>query len=300
MVRRANEDGMAKPQKLSPTTSDRMVDRAFRALLWCALRLPYRVRVPVAGWVISRLVAPLAGYSHRVRENLALVCPDLPKAEVRRLVRAVPDNVGRTTIELYSGKDFIDRVRDLPLTGPGAAALQAAHAEGRPVILATGHFGNYDVARGALVARGYRVGGLYKPMANPLFNAHYVAAISEIGKPLFPRGPRGLSDMVRFLKAGGMLGIVMDQRMIHGISATFFGKRALTATSAADLALKYGADLIPIYGIRRPDGLNFDIRVESPIPHSDAATMTQAVNDNLEALVRKHMDQWFWIHRRWK
>ncbi|MCA0272729.1 MAG: lysophospholipid acyltransferase family protein [Proteobacteria bacterium] len=291
---------MARPQKLSPTASDRLVDRAFRVLLWCALRLPYAVRVPVAGWVISRLVAPLAGYTRRVRENLALVCPDLPEAEVRRLVRAVPDNVGRTTIELYSGKDFIDRIRDLPLTGPGAAALEAAHAEGRPVILATGHFGNYDVARGALVARGYSVGGLYKPMTNPLFNAHYVAAISEIGKPLFPRGPRGLGDMVRFLKSGGMLGIVMDQRMIHGIPATFFGARALTATSAADLALKYGADLIPIYGIRRPDGLNFDIHVEKPIPHSDAATMTQAVNDNLEALVRQHMDQWFWIHRRWK
>lgn len=291
---------MARPQKLSPTASDRLVDRAFRVLLWCALRLPYAVRVPVAGWVISRLVAPLAGYTRRVRENLALVCPDLPKAEVRRLVRAVPDNVGRTTIELYSGKDFIDRIRDLPLTGPGAAALEAAHAEGRPVILATGHFGNYDVARGALVARGYSVGGLYKPMTNPLFNAHYVAAISEIGKPLFPRGPRGLGDMVRFLKSGGMLGIVMDQRMIHGIPATFFGARALTATSAADLALKYGADLIPIYGIRRPDGLNFDIHVEKPIPHSDAAPMTQAVNDNLEALVRQHMDQWFWIHRRWK
>lgn len=297
---RASDDGMARPQKLSPTASDRMVDRAFRALLWCALRLPYRLRVPVSGWVISRLVAPLAGYSRRVRENLALVCPDLPKAEVRRLVRAVPDNVGRTTIELYSGQDFVDRIRDLPLTGPGAAALEAAHAGGRPVILATGHFGNYDVARGALVARGYRVGGLYKPMANPLFNAHYVAAISEIGKPLFPRGPRGLGDMVRFLKSGGMLGIVMDQRMIHGIPATFFGTRALTATSAADLALKYGADLIPIYGIRRPDGLNFDIRVENPIPHSDPVTMTQAVNDNLEALVRRHMDQWFWIHRRWK
>lgn len=291
---------MARPQKLSPTASDRMVDRAFRALLWCALRLPYRLRVPVAGWVISQLVAPLAGYSRRVRENLALVLPDLPAAEVRRLVRTVPDNVGRTTIELYSGQDFVNRIRGLPLTGPGAEALEAAHHAGRPVILATGHFGNYDVARGALVARGYRVGGLYKPMANPLFNAHYVAAISEIGKPLFPRGPRGLSDMVRFLKSGGMLGIVMDQRMIHGIPATFFGKRALTATSAADLALKYGADLIPIYGIRRPDGLNFDIRVENPIPHGDPVTMTQAVNDNLEALVRQHMDQWFWIHRRWK
>jgi KDO2-lipid IV(A) lauroyltransferase len=293
-------DMMAEPAPRQPTVADRIVDGAFRAMLWCARALPYERRVPLAGWIVSRLVAPVAGYSRRIRENLRLVCPDLPAEEVARLVRAVPDNVGRTTVELYAGREFIERVRGLPLLGPGAAALEAAHRDGRPVILATGHFGNYDVARAALVARGYRVGALYKPMKNPLFNAHYIETISEIGRPLFPRGSRGLGEMVRFLKAGGMLGLVADQYMGHGEPLTFFGKRAYTATSAADLALKYDAEIIPVYGIRRPDGLTFDIIVEAPIPRSDPVTMTQAINDSLEALVRQHMDQWFWIHRRWK
>lgn len=291
---------MADPAPRPATLTDHMVDRAFRAMLWCARALPYERRVPLVGWIVSRLVAPLAGYSRRVRENLALVCPELSAAEVRRLVRAVPDNVGRTTIELYSGDAFIDRVRNLPLQGPGAAALEAAHQAGRPVILATGHFGNYEAARAALVARGYRVGALYKPMKNPLFNAHYIKHMGHIGEPLFPRGPHGLGAMVRFLKSGGMLGLVMDQHMGHGEPLTFFGKRAYTATSAADLALKYDAEIIPIYGVRRHDGLNFDIVVEAPIPRSDAITMTQAINDSLEALVRRHKEQWFWIHRRWK
>lgn len=291
---------MADPAPRPATLTDHLVDRAFRAMLWCARALPYERRVPLVGWIVSHLVAPLAGYSRRVRDNLALVCPELGAAEVRRLVRAVPDNVGRTTIELYSSDAFIDRVRDLPLQGPGAAALEAAHQAGRPVILATGHFGNYDVARAALVARGYRVGALYKPMKNPLFNAHYIETIGHIGQPLFPRGPRGLGAMVRFLRSGGMLGLVMDQHMNHGEPVTFFGKRAYTATSAADLALKYDAEIIPVYGVRRPDGLNFDIVVEAPIPRSDPITMTQAINDSLEALVRRHMEQWFWIHRRWK
>lgn len=291
---------MSEPRSPQPKLTDHLVDRAFRALLWCARRLPYDRRVPVAGWVVSRIVAPLAGYSRRVRENLALVCPELPAAEIERLVRAVPDNVGRSMIEFYSGQEFIDRVRDLPVRGPGAGALAEARRDGRPVILATGHFGNYDVARAALVARGYPIGGLYKPMRNPLFNAHYVETISIIGKPLFPRGPRGLGEMVRFLKSGGMLGLVMDQHMSHGVPLRFFGKRAMTATSAADLALKYDAELIPIYAIRQPDGLSFDIVAEAPVPRSDAQTMTQAINDSLEAHVRAHMDQWFWIHRRWK
>lgn len=277
-----------------------LVNGAARAVLGLALALPYRMRVPLVGWIVARIVAPLAGWPKRIRANLAHTCPDLPEAELRRLIRAVPDNVGRTLIEIYSGQDFIDRVRDEPLTGPGAEALAAAHEARRPVILVTGHFGNYDSARAGLIARGYNVGALYNPMKNARFNAHYERAIGTIGQPIFPRGRKGYGQLLRFIKGGGMAGFLVDQHMKHGAPLTFFGQRAYTALSAAELALKYDALLVPIYGVRRADGLNFEIIVEPPIPHTDAETMTQALNDSLEAITRSHMAQWFWIHRRWK
>ncbi len=286
----------------TPTFSLRhwMQDRALRTLIWVLLRLPYDWRVPVCGWVLARIIAPLAGYDRRIRANLAFVLPDLPEAEVRRIIRAVPDNVGRTVIEIYSGREFIARAVKNPLTGAGVAALEDAHRDQRPVILVTGHFGNYDASRAALIARGYRVGALYMPMANTFFNAHYVQAISAIGTPLFPRGRAGLAGMVRHLRSGGMLGLLVDQHMGHGEELTFFGQQALTALSAAELALKYDALLVPTYAVRKPDGLSFDIIVEAPIPDGTPEAMTQALNDSLEALVRQHIDQWFWIHRRWK
>lgn len=287
-------------QSIKLTPRNRIENYILRAIIGLGLALPYRWRVPLTGWVVSRLLAPLAGYRGRIRENLARIRPDLPRAEVNRLVLAVPDNMGRTLAEIYSGAEFVSHIKDIPLEGPGVATLVTARAENRPVVLVTGHFGNYDVARAALIARGYRVGGLYKPMRNRLFNAHYEQAIMALGKPLFPRGPKGLADMVRFLKSGGMLGLVMDQHMHHGEELTFFNVPAMTATSAADLALRYSADLIPIYGIRQPDGLSFRIQVGVPIPHGDPRDMTQALNDNLESLVRDHMDQWLWVHRRWK
>jgi KDO2-lipid IV(A) lauroyltransferase len=273
---------------------------AARALIGGALLLPYRWRVPLVGLVFSRIVAPFARYDRRIRANLALVWPDMPQDQVARMARAVPDNVGRTVIEIYSGPAFTARAAALPLTGDGVPAIEAAHLSGRPVILVTGHFGNYDASRAALIARGYRVGALYRPMKNPLFNAHYVRAIGRIGQPLFPRGRQGLADMVRHLKSGGMLGLLIDQSMQHGAELTFFGHRALTALSAADLALKYDALLIPTYAVRQPDGLSFRVIVESPVPPGTPQAMTQALNDSLEALVRQHPDQWFWIHRRWK
>jgi KDO2-lipid IV(A) lauroyltransferase len=58
--------------------------------------------------------------------------------------------------------------------------------------------------------------------------------------------------------------------------------------------------LFPVYGIRQPDGLSYVIEVEAQVPASDAVTMTQALNDSLEAQVRAHPEQWLWTHRRWK
>lgn len=271
-----------------------------RALIGALLALPYRWRVPLCGWIFACVIAPLAGYRRRIAENLALIFPEMPVAERDRLLRAVPDNVGRTVIELYSGAEFTRRLAQTPIRGPGLAALEQARAAGRPVVLVTGHFGNYDASRAALIARGFPVGGLYRPMTNPWFNAHYVAAISQIGTPLFARGRAGMAGMIRFLRQGGMLGIVQDQHMVQAPVLRFFGHPAKTALSAAELALKYDALLVPTYAIRRPDGLSFDILVDAPVPHSTPEAMTQALNDHLETHVRQHLDQWFWIHRRWK
>jgi KDO2-lipid IV(A) lauroyltransferase len=288
---------MAKPKR---TRALYATDLAVRGLIRLALALPYRVRVPFMGWVMARVVAPIAGYDKRVRDNLALVRPDLPEAEVKRMMRRVPDNFGRALIEIYSGQAFIDRVRDIAFSGAGVTALQRARDNKRPVILVTGHFGNYDAPRAALIANGYRVGGLYNPMSNGYFNDHYVAAISGLGTPVFERGRRGLAEMMRFLKGGGMVGMVVDHYMKHGQPIDFMGVPAYTATSAAEMALKHDALLVPIYGIRQPDGLSFDIRVEEPIAPGDPVAMTRALNDSLSRLVESHMDQWFWIHRRWK
>ncbi len=300
--RKANHTDMAIADTASgrKDPADFVANLVIRMIIGTALLLPYRLRVPLAGWVVSRIVSPVAGYSTRVRENLAHVCPDLPIAEVERLVRAVPDNAGRTLIEIYSGKNFIDRFKTAPLTGPGVEHLDSAHKNGRPVVLVTGHFGNYDAPRAALIAKGYPVGALYREMNNGYFNPHYVAAISKIGTPVFPRGRKGLSGLIRFLRDGGMAGILIDQYMTDGADLTFFGKTAPTALSAAEIALKYDALVVPIYGVRQPNGLDFEVLCEAPIAHGSPEDMTQALNDSLEALTRKHMDQWFWIHRRWK
>ncbi|MFA5580471.1 MAG: lauroyl acyltransferase [Paracoccaceae bacterium] len=278
----------------------RAEDLAFRALLGLIRWLPYPRRVALMGWLMARIIAPLAGYDRRVRANLAHVWPELPQPEVRRLMRAVPDNVGRTLAEMYSADEFLGRLADASLEGPGVAALHAAKAANRPIVIVTGHFGNYLAPRAALQAVGLPTGALYNPMKNPYFNEHYVAAMAQTGENLFARDRAGYAQLLRYLRAGGTAALLIDQFMAHGAALTFFGKPAPTALSAAELALRYDALFIPIYGVRQPDGISFRLIVENPIAHSDAHAMTQAANDSLEAITRRHPEQWFWIHRRWK
>lgn len=286
--------------KLKRGPAEYLQNLAIRAVIGVAMVLPYRRRVAFMGWVMAQVVAPIAGWRKRVRDNLALIMPDMPAQEVERLVRAVPNNFGRSLIEIYSGDAFKAHVRDIEFTGNGVAALKQARDRNRPVILITGHFGNYDAPRAALIAHGYPVGGLYNPMSNGFFNDQYVAAISGLGTPVFERSRKGLAAMVRFLKGGGIVGMVADHYMKHGLPIEFMGRPAWTALSAAEMAVKYDALVVPIYGLRQADGIGFDIIVDTPIAHGDAVEMTQAMNASLEKLVRAHPEQWFWIHRRWK
>lgn len=270
-----------------------------RALIGAMQALPYHWRVSGMGRLV-RLLSPVVGFERRIRDNLALTCPDLTEGAVDQICDEVADNAGRTLAELYSGTPFLRRATAAPIGGPGLAALEQAQAEGRPVVLVTGHFGNYDAARAGLIAKGFAMGALYRRMANPYFNTHYVRAIEGNGKPMFEQGKRGMVEMVRHLKKGGNIAIVADLHAHGGKEIDFFGKPAVTSTVPAELALKYGAALIPVYGIRKENGLDFEILLNPEIPASDPITMTRAICDDLESVIRQHMGQWFWIHRRWK
>ena len=269
-------------------------------LIRLALVLPYKARIAFVGWVVQHVIGPVAGYRARALDNLAMIWPQMPQERRAEIASKCLNNVGRSFIENYSARDFPKRMAKNTPTGAGVAALEKAAEQGKPVILVTGHYGNYEAMRACLVARGYDIGGLYRNMKNPYFNAHYVQTMEAFGGPVFPQGRRGTAGFVRHLKDGGQLVLLFDQHVFGAPALDFLGQPANTALSAAELALRYDALLIPFYGIRQADGVSFDTVLEAPVPHSDAVTMTQALNDSLTARIKADPEQWFWVHRRWR
>lgn len=293
-------DNQERFRDLAARISDLAPYVVFLAFVGALNLLPYGLRVRLGGFVFARLVAPLAGYRRRIEDNLRLIFPAMSEAQRADVTAATSRNIGRMAMELLSPKGLRQRALAAPVSGPGWDAMQEAKAENRPIILVSGHFGNYDVIRAGTIAHGFRVGGIYRALNNPYFNRYYLRNISTIGTPLFERGRRGLGEMVRFLRGGGTVAMLIDQHMHKGEPLDFMGQTAMTALSAAEMALKYDALLVPCYGIRRDDGLSFDAVFEAPIPHTNAVEMTQALNDSLQARIEQNIDQWFWIHRRWK
>jgi Kdo2-lipid IVA lauroyltransferase/acyltransferase len=276
----------------------RLRSALIRVLARVLLALPYPFRVRVAATLGGRVLARLGGLPARIEPALRHYLPHLPPDEITRIAREVPVNLARLMIENFSGADFAAHARTSPLEGPGLAALQEARDSGRPAILVTAHFGNWDAGRAALIAQGFRVGGVYQPFPDPWLNARYVKAIGAVGQPLFSTGREGVAGMIRCLRGGGVIGILADLDRPQGVLLDLLGKPTRTVLSMAEMALKYDAVLVPIYGIRQPDGISFRVLLDAPIPPGTPVAMTQAINDSLSAQIAARPEQWVWWHNR--
>ena len=290
---------MSNDEELTGSRADWLADRALRGLIGGLLRLPYEARVRMMGSAMRRAIGPLAGYRKRAEDNLALIYPEMGVIKRRQIAAACCENFGRTIIENYSWRDFGARLAQTQPTGAGLEALADAAAEKRPVLFVTAHFGNHEAPRHVLTAMGHSIGGLYRPMQNAYFNAHYAETMTSWGGPVFAQGSQGTMGFVRHLRKGGM-GTLLYDVSAPGEMIPFLGQPARTSLSAAEIALRIDAVVIPYFGIRQADGLSFAVEVEAPIPHTTPREMLEEMNARLEAQIGRNPDQWFWVHRRWK
>ena len=271
-----------------------------RALIALAQHLPYRMRLALGSALLRGAVALVPRLRARVENNLRLIFPEMPAGERRRIRRAMADNFGRTFTEILSNPSFHGRGYWIPPEpGPGTEAILRAAREGSGAVLVTGHFGQWEAGRAWMKSSGIACAGVYRPLDEPELNAIYLENLEFGGTPIFPKSRRGVRGIVAHVARGGIVAILTDQFERRGAPLDFIGHPAPTALVPAELAFRSKLPLVPIYGIRQPDGLHVQVVVEPPIPHSTVPEMMQAVNDSLAAQVRAHPGQYYWLHRRW-
>lgn len=227
------------------------------------------------------------------------VFPNMIRRDRIQLGQEMGRQMGRTLFEIYHDAEFQTQHHKFNGFGPGLRALKDAHAKGKGGIIVSGHFGQWEAVRAVLRMHGMESGAVYRPNKNRHYERRLRAGIEAGGKPIFATGRVGTMGIVRHLRQGGIVSILLDEKYAEGVKLPFLGHDALTSLSAAQLALKYDLPMIPAYGIRTGDGNSFDVEFEAPIPHSDAIQMTQAFNDSLSTRIMANPEQWYWMLRRW-
>jgi KDO2-lipid IV(A) lauroyltransferase len=295
---------LSEPQSRNLSRQSRYrIEAVFAGLFFGLCRiLPLDVASWLGGW-LGRRIGPGLRVTARARANLAAAFPDLPGAEIDRIIRGMWDNLGRVAAEY----PHLRRIRVFPNGGRveirGLAHIERALAEGRRMILFSGHLANWEISPLSAGQYGIDGGLVYRTANNPFVDRMIVRFRAWPGEEI-PKETVG-RRAVAALRRGGHLLILVDQKLNEGIAAPFFGRDAMTAPTVALLAPRFDCDLLPVR-VERVGGARFRLTIEPPLRlpdtgnrAADVAAVMAEVNRTLERWIRERPEQWFWVHRRW-
>ena len=272
-----------------------------RALL---LALPLLRRAPVwLGALAGRLAWSLVARQRKLaREHLAIAFPELSAAQRDAIGRRSFANLGRSAIETARGD-----ARNVELSAADEALLRAAHAEGKGVVVVTGHIGAWELFARRIAALGLPCGTVAKEAHDPRITRLLESQRSQAGVRVFWRGaPMSAREILRFLREGGLLGILIDQdTRVAGHFVPFFGRPAFTPRAAGDLAAHLGAPMI--FGCAHRVARGVHRIVLRPVEvartrdrEADSLALTAAATREIEDEIRANPWEWVWMHPRWR
>jgi Kdo2-lipid IVA lauroyltransferase/acyltransferase len=263
---------------------------------------PRRFSFGLARCYTSLLDRALPRLRRVAERNLSMALPDLDPAARARIVDGVFRSIARLLVVLarlprLNRRNIKDWIRY-----DGYQHFEEALRRGRGVLFATAHLGNWELSAfaHALLSRPMYV--VVRPLDNRRIDALVARRRALSGNRLIDKREFA-RPILKALKENQAVGILVDQNASPdtGVFVDFFGVPACASTGLAKLAAHSGAAVIPGYALwSEPEG-RYLLRFDAPIEITgDAAADTARLQRHLEAVIRRHPDQWLWIHRRWR
>ncbi|WP_133501390.1 LpxL/LpxP family Kdo(2)-lipid IV(A) lauroyl/palmitoleoyl acyltransferase [Cognatilysobacter terrigena] len=274
--------------------------RAGVAVLAAAGRVPWPVQRGV-GRLLGAIAFVLAPpRRHAARVNLRLCFPELDEASRTRLLHETFRDFGIGLFEFARAwwGDIAPMRRDVVIEG--LEHLRALQAQGRGVLMISGHFMTLEMA-GRLLCDHVPLAGMYRRYRNPVMEWAVKRGRLRYAAAMFANDE--IRAAMRHLKQGGFLWYAPDQDMRgkDTVFAPFFGVPAATITATHQFARVSGCAVVPFF--HRREGDRYILRIAPPLedfPSTDAAIDSARVNAAIEAMVREAPSQYLWIHRRFK
>lgn len=184
----------------------------------------------------------------------------------------------------------------------GFEHFEKAKAAGKGVLFATLHLGAWELSAFSHALMAEPMHFVVRPLDNPLLDAFVTQRRTASGNVVLGK-KEAVRELLRALHDNKAVGILVDQNvgLDEGIFVDFFGRKACVSPTFAKIAARTGATVIPGYAIWSPEERKFVLQFDEPVGITGNMLIdTQRVQAALERAIRKHPDQWLWIHRRWK
>lgn len=187
----------------------------------------------------------------------------------------------------------------------GREYLDAAVAEGKGVILATAHMGNWEMMAAATGLSGYPTLAVGRRQNNPDMDYLITHLRTSVGVQAAYK--TSVLEMARLLGQGWVIGLLMDQDAgPAGLPMYFFNRPSYVPQGPAALARLKRSPIVPCVMLDQPDGTYVMkcwpiIRVaRSEDKDKDVLDTTKQLVHWLEEIITERPDLWFWLHNRWK
>ena len=254
------------------------------------------------GFLIGKLFGPIFRSKKLIVENLKKSNISL-KQNYMEVAKNVLGNYGR----IFSEYPFLKSFRNGKLNNfieiNGKNYLDIIKKEKKNVVFVSGHFNNFELMAMQIEKMGIELSAIYRPLNNIFLNKIMEKIRTKyICKNQIKKGRAGTRQIIKDLKKGNSVALMIDQRVREGSKVKFFGNLASTTTIPAQLIKKYKCELVPIY-IERKDKYYFKMHISKPIKVNSMKStedITLSLNTVLEKMILKNVDQWIWTHDRWK
>ena len=280
---------------------------AYRAAAEVANVLPRPVAAATAEGLGLVLARTMEGRRRMLERHLRRAYGEgMSDAALEREVRRTFRSYARYWMESFRLAKTSPSALDGGMTWEGVGHLEDAIAGGKGAISVMPHLGGWDFGAAWFCALGYPVTVVAERIEPPELFDWFVSLRSDMGMKVVPLGPEAGTAVLRALKHNELVGLICDRDIGGtGIEVEFFGERTTLPSGPATLALRTGAPIIPTavyfrgrtghHGVMRPP----IVAERQGRMREDVARVTQAVADELEALIRIAPDQWHLLQPNW-
>lgn len=281
---------------------------ALKIVLATLRKLPYDRALTLSEWLAVAVGGVVRKWSAIAEQNLAIAFPDMDQQARAQLLRSLFRNLGRVLLTIARAEQLSKDELSRWIVFKDLEHFTEAKQRGKGVLFLTAHLGNWELSALAHAIKVEPMHVMVRPIEDPVINDIVQSCRCATGNRVIPKA-NSARAVLQALKNNEAVGVLVDQNTVasEAVFVDFFGKAAASNKGFAQLAMRSDAAVVPGFAWWNDRESRYVLQyfpalemVSTGNDEADVIENTRRCQAAVEHAVRRHPEQWLWIHRRWK